>query len=301
MSKICLCCGKELKYLDLYWHPACIKKMFSTNKIPNFNLDQEKIISENINDGNTITGVQKKFSLDLNLKKVRKTISNNEYIVKTPQDSLPNIILYEWIGMKLAKICGIDTVDCGIIRSNNELLFITKRIDRINGKKIPMEDFCQLSNTQTEYKYNGSYEKCIKNVINKYSDYKTIDKIKFFRLILFSYIIGNTDMHLKNFSLYEIDNKYQLSKAYDLVPVLMVFKQEEMALTLNGKSKNLTKNDFLDFANNIEIEKRIALGIMNEIYSKYDSMIQFINKTDLELDEKNKFIDLIKNRINKFA
>lgn len=302
MTKLCLCCGRELNNIEFDWHPSCIKKMFGSSKIPNLDFDEDEIIEDNIGNGNTITGVQKKFSLDINVRKSRKTVAilNSEYIVKTEQESLPNIVLFEWIGMKLAEICGIETVECGVLKKDNSYLFITKRIDRINGRKIAMEDFCQLSNTQTEYKYNGSYERCYKNVIEKYSNYQTIDKMKFYRLLVFSYIIGNTDMHLKNFSLFEIDDKYRLSPAYDLVPVLMVFKQEEMALTLNGKSKNLAVNDFLKFGSYLGIEERLILQINKEVYDKRDKICEFIKKTELNDENKKRFIDFINERINMF-
>lgn len=302
MNKICLCCGKPLNETDKDWHKSCIRKMFGTSKIPNFEIDQSKVILDNIGQGKTVTGVQKKFSLDTSIRKSRKTLSifNHEFIVKTPEEEIPNITIFEWIGMKLAAICGINTVECGLIRNNKDFLYITKRIDRVNGKKIPMEDFCQLSNSQTEYKYNGSYERCYRNVISKYSNYETIDKIKFYKLLLFSYIIGNTDMHLKNFSLYEIENRYQLTPAYDLVPVLMVFNQEEMALTLNGKKKEITKNDFIKFGENIGIERRIILQINQEICNKKEEMLNFINQTELSPDNKQKFINFIDNKISIF-
>lgn len=302
-NKICMCCGKILSDENMYWHPSCIKKMFDSYSIPKIDINEDKIIDENLNAGNIVTGVQKKFSLDINVRKARKTVSvmNQEYIIKTQQANLNNIVYYEWIGMKLANICGIDTVDCGIIKNNNDLLFITKRIDRQNNKKIPMEDFCQLSNSQTEYKYNGSYERCYKNVINKYSMYQNIDKLKFYKIILFSYIIGNTDMHLKNFSLYEIDGKYQLTPAYDLVPVLMIFNQDEMALSINGKRKNITKNDFYQFGLSMDIDKKFIDLIHNDFKKNRIKMNDFINHTDLNNEEKIKFINFINDNINKLC
>lgn len=303
MKNICLCCGKELKNTNQIWHPACIKKMFGQSQMPNFDLDIDRIVDENLNKSEVVTGVQKKLSLASKAFKVRKTLasSNDEFIVKIQEDVFPNITLFEWIGMRLANICGIETVECGIVPINNEYIFITKRIDRSNNKKIPMEDFCQLSNSQTEYKYNGSYERCYKNVIKKYSDYETIDKIKFYNLVLFSYIIGNTDMHLKNFSLYENNGHYQLTPAYDLVPVLMVFNQQEMALTINGKNKNLTKNDFYSFGFSMDIDK----NILDKIHAKYlnylDKMICFINDTKLSDNDKKKFIELITANVNKLC
>ena len=299
MNKICLCCGKELDSSSSYWHKACINKMFNSYVIPNIDLSEDKIIEDNLNKGDVLTGVQKKFSITLSSTRYRKTFStiNNEYIIKTQQEGLNNIVYYEWIGMKLAEINKLDVVNCGIIKNKNELLYITKRIDRINNKKIPMEDFCQLSNSQTEYKYNGSYERCYKDVIQKYSSSDNLDKIKFYKVILFSYIIGNTDMHKKNFSLYNIGNGYQLTPFYDLVPVLMVFNQHEMALTLNGKKKNLTKHDFRIFAKSLDLNERITNNINMEIINSQEKMYAFINKTDLTNIEKERFISLIKERI----
>lgn len=301
MNKICLCCGKALAdTAKANWHPFCIKRMFNRTVLPTLNIDYEQITNSNLDEGKTVTGVQKKFSLDFSVLNSRKTlkIANNQYIIKTLEERIPNIIQYEWVGMKLAEIVGITTVECGLLKNKDEYIYITKRIDREQNKKIPMEDFCQLSNTQTEYKYNGSYEKCYKNVIEKYSDYKTIDKIKFYKIVLFSYIIGNTDMHLKNFSLYKPKDKYILTPAYDLVPVLMVFNQPEMALTINDKNKNLTINDFIKFGLYMDIEKRIINIINRELLSKKSKMIDFINNSILDDENKLKFIQFIEDRIN---
>ena len=298
-NSICMCCGKALEDSSNYWHQSCIKKMFISGAIPNINIQEDEMINNNLEKGKTITGVQKKFSLDINVKRSRKTISvlNQEYIIKTQQENLNNIVYYEWIGMKLANICMIDTVENGIIKNNNDLFFITKRIDRDGNKKIPMEDFCQLSNTQTEYKYNGSYEGCYRNVINKYSYFSTIDKLKFYRIVLFSYIIGNTDMHLKNFSLYELDGKYQLTPAYDLVPVLMIFNQEEMALTINGKRKNITRKDFYQFAFSMNLDVKSIDYIHSDFMKAKIKMNEFINSTNLSEKEKERFTKFINEKI----
>ena len=105
-------------------------------------------------------------------------------------------------------------------------------------------------------------------------------------------------MHKKNFSLYNIGNGYQLTPFYDLVPVLMVFNQEELALTLNGKRKNLTKHDFSIFAKSLDLNERITNNINMEIIDSQEKMYAFINSTDLKQDEKEKFISLIKRRIS---
>ena len=93
-NKICMCCGKILSDENMYWHPSCIKKMFDSYSITKIDINEDKIIDENLNAGNIVTGVQKKFSLDINVRKARKTISvmNQEYIIKTQQANLNNIV-----------------------------------------------------------------------------------------------------------------------------------------------------------------------------------------------------------------
>lgn len=302
MSKICLFCGKPLTNESLDWHPACIKRMFGSTTLPTLDLDQNKIIDENIGEGKTVPGVQKKFSYSLLKENRRQTfkVLNNEYIIKTESENIEDIVMHEWVGMKLANICGIKTVDCGVLNKKGQNYFITKRIDRNNGEKLPMEDFCQLSELQTEYKYNGSYEMCYKKVIKRFSDYPTLDKLYFYKIVLFSYIIGNTDMHLKNFSLYEINDKYQLTPAYDLVPVLLVFPQEEMALTIHGKNKQITKNDFRAFGMNMDITEDLIDQLNDTIISKKGKMINFINSSPLNEKQKEKFVNLINQRISLF-
>ena len=148
--------------------------------------------------------------------------------------------------MSMAETIGIMTVPHALISKNSSYAYITKRVDRIIKdtavEMLAMEDFCQLDFRLTQDKYKGSYERCAK-IIERYSNRKGLDLTELFLRLIFSFAVGNSDMHLKNFSLVKTNNIYKIAPFYDLVPVLMVVKQEEMALTVNGKEKNITKND----------------------------------------------------------
>lgn len=285
MSKVCLCCGKKLRDdATSPWHDTCVKSFFGTVEMPKFDIDDQTVsryASQNVGEGKTVTGVQKKLSLSLSGRLGRKTIGYaGEFIVKTPDQDRPFLPEFEFIGMKMADLCGFKTVPCGLVENRDgQFLYISKRIDRKKDgdKSIPiaMEDFAQLSLTQTEYKYTGSYERCVKKVIDVYSNSSTFDRIEFFRMVFFSYLIGNTDMHLKNFSLIKGVDGYSLAPFYDIVPVMMVVNQEEMALTVNGKRRNLTKNDFLSFADSIGLHNSLAKRLMEDTLKKLDEAKSF--------------------------
>ena len=207
--------------------------------------------------------------------------------------------------MKLAEIAGFKTVPNGLVRSSSgEWIYITQRIDRKNDGsttiKVPMEDFAQLSETQTEYKYNGSYERCAKKVIDRFSSTASLDKILFFKMVFFSYVIGNTDMHLKNFSLIKTEDGYSLSPFYDILPVLMVVNQNEMALTVNGKNKRLTKKDFLCFGESIGLSKGLSLSLIALILGKSEEMLSFIRESPLPQEKQDGLIALIQDRMAPF-
>lgn len=311
MYNFCLCCGKKVdNACENLRHSECIKNFFGNYKFPKITLlesELEKIAIENIKNNFSVTGVQKKLSLGLSKDKVAKRLTftnlDPEFIVKTSDENVLNITECEQLIMLLADEIGLETVKHGLIKTkNNGYLYISKRIDRINNQKLPMEDFCQLSNKLTEYKYNGSYEKCVKDVIDKYSSRKSLDTIKFFRAVYFSYLVGNTDMHLKNFSLIDDGDGYHLAPFYDLVSALILVGQEEMALSLNGKRKNLTKNDFTNFASNISLSKELALRLMKEINKKLNYCYEtFINNSLISNESKKKLSKLIDDRLSQMS
>ena len=254
----CLYCYQPLSASEIDFHAACSKLIFGTNKPPElpFTEDQlnelaQKAISSHIG----VTGVQPKLSLsikdDENSGDSRLTIVgalSGEYILKPYMDRFPTLPIVEDLTMHLASIFGIATVPHSLIRmKSGNLAYITRRIDRQNGQKIHMEDMCQLSERLTEDKYKGSYEQ-IARIIYKISEAPGLDVVNYFEQVLFSFITGNADMHLKNFSLINAVNRggYFLAPAYDMVSTALVMPEddEDLALTLNAKKKKIRKKDF---------------------------------------------------------
>ena len=305
----CLCCGNELKtQTPSGWHKSCIRKFFGTEEVPEIIIDEktfETLAAESTSNGFTVPGVQKKISLNLFKKEInpRLTLMNYPagYILKPQVKDFKALPESEHLVMSMAEEVGIKTVPHALIYYGGEYSYITKRIDRIskNGKtqKLAMEDFCQLDERLTADKYRASYEQCSK-IINKFSSRKGLDMTELFLRLIFSFIVGNSDMHLKNFSLIETSvgsNRYILSAAYDLLPlnIIMPEDKEEVAMPLCGKKKNITRNNFLTFAINAGVSRVSAEKMIEHLISKKDKLIALANESLLPKEMKEALVSLI--------
>lgn len=315
----CLCCGKKFtlktsaEELKNGWHKECVKAFFGSQKLPVLDLSEEtlkRLAEESTNKGFTVPGVQKKLSLHLTEENSpRLTLVNypTGYILKPQTEEYETLPEAEYLVMQMAKQVGIKTVPFALIKMNGQgdLAYITKRIDRVtvDGKKqmLAMEDFCQLEERLTEDKYKGSYERCAK-VIQKYSSMAKFDLTELYLHLVFSFVVGNSDMHLKNFSLIEkmeCNNEYVLSAAYDLLPVnaIMPEDEEEFALTLFKKKRKIKRKDFLLFAGEIGIEQKSAEKMIAKVIKAKDNFIAMCEESYLSAAVKERLIKLIENRV----
>ena len=308
----CLCCGKMLRTENEYgWHSSCINSFFGTTKFPDIDVSKEvlnQIAIDNTNKGFTVPGVQKKLSLHLSQEdSPRLTLVNypTGYILKPQTDEYASLPEMEYLIMQMAQVCGIKTVPFALLRlpsQDNAYAYITKRIDRTNGKMLAMEDFCQLDGRLTEDKYRGSYERCGK-IISEHSESKGLDNTELFIRIVFSFAVGNSDMHLKNFSLIETaegSNKYVLSAAYDMLSTNVVIPadKEQLALTINGKKQNIHRKDFIIFAETIGIANKAAEKLIEKVVKLKDKYIAMCRESYMPDDMKEALENLIENRIS---
>ena len=308
----CLYCYDELEGETSDFHPACSRKIFGTNVPPELPYSEDQMLQlaeKVIKSKSTVTGVQPKLSLHIETMAKKDepqkfTIVGlwGGYILKPPTKQYKFLPELEDLTMHLAEISGIEVVPHSLIRlSSGKLSYITKRIDRRNEKKIHMEDMCQLTERLTEQKYNGSHEQIGKAII-KYSENPGLDITNFFEQVLFSFLTGNADMHLKNFSL--IDNPdigYILSPAYDMVASSLVVEgdDEELALTLNGKKKKIRKTDFIEAITRFNIDVKAIENIFKKFRTSVEKWSDFIDISFLPEDMKRSYHDLIKERFDK--
>lgn len=204
--------------------------------------------------------------------------------------------------MHLAELLKIETVPHSLIRfSDGELCYITRRIDRTDdGLKVAMEDMCQLSERLTEDKYKGSHERIAK-IIAQYSGAAGLDLVKYWEQVVFAFVIGNADMHLKNYSLYSPDGEtFQLTPAYDLLSTKLVMPEdtEELAITLCGKKKKLKRDNFVSAM----IDSGLKPIVIDRIFDKYDmtfpKMRRMINESFLPPEMQSRFIKIIEDTLN---
>jgi len=222
--------------------------------------------------------------------------------LKPPTTQYPQLPEVEDLTMHLAQLAKIKTVPHCLIRlKSGNLAYITKRTDRTNKGKLAMEDMCQLTERLTEDKYHGSYEQ-IGKVILKYSSTPGLDVVNFFELVLFSFLTGNADMHLKNFSLLEQPGLgMTLSPAYDLVNTALVnpTDNEELALTLNGRKKNLKRQDFITAMNSLKVEEKQQQNIFNKMIKAMPKWIEQIDFSFMDQSFKDQYKAILKDRLSR--
>ncbi|MCX6179585.1 MAG: HipA domain-containing protein [Chlorobiales bacterium] len=302
MEQHCLFCYKPLDQIGGDYHPRCSTKMFGTATPPLLPYDEsqlDELALEVIRSQITITGVQPKLSLHLtqdgqSRNPQRFTIVGlwGGYILKPPSEIYPQLPEIEDLTMHLAEAVRIHTVPHCLIRmQSGNLAYLTRRIDRSKNGKIHMEDMCQITERLTEDKYRGSYEQIAK-AIRRHSVNPGLDVINFFEMVLFCFLTGNADMHLKNFSLIDIPEKggISLAPAYDMVATALVnpADTEDVALTLNGKKKRITLTDFKKAFGTLSVDEKVQTSM----FMKFKKVIPVWNSSidNSFLDNKMKAV-----------
>ena len=307
--KRCLYCYGSLAVDENDFHPRCARKIFGSTTapiLPYAKNEIESLAEQIVRSQTTLTGVQAKLSLDIEKSKgepQRFTIVGlwGGYILKPQTEQFQHLPEVEDLSMHLAELAKIKTVPHSLIRfEDGELAYITKRIDRgTKGEKLAMEDMCQLSERLTEYKYKGSYEQIAK-LIMKYSSVPKLDVVNFWEQVVFSWITGNADMHLKNFSLYSLRKGiYSLTPAYDMVSTALVMPEdtEELALTLNGKKRKIKRSDFEIAMNKSGLETKI----IEKLFAKFEKItskwFEYIDISFLPDEMKEDYKQIIVEKI----
>lgn len=305
----CLYCYKPLADGEKDFHPACARKFFGESQAPvlDYTIDElDELATKVIQDQTSLTGVQPKLSLHLQKHQgcSRLTIVGlwGGYICKPQTSQYPQMPEVEDLTMHLAEAAKIEVVPHTLMRmADDSLCYLTRRIDRVGDEKIAMEDMCQLTERMTENKYMSSYER-VGKAIASFSTTPKMDVINFFELVLFCWLTGNNDMHLKNFSLYEPhDSEIRLTPAYDLLNAAIINPKddEELALTLNGRKKHINRNDFIKAANTLGIDS----NVVERLFSKYQRLRPkfeaIIDISFLGQEQRESYKTLLESRLER--
>ncbi len=254
----------------------------------------------------SIQGVQKKLSAQLKVNDGYFALVEQfgHYILKPQSEDFAELPENEAITMTLAADVGIEVPVHGMVYSkDNSMTYFIKRFDRSgHNKKIATEDFAQLSGMERDTKYDSSMEK-VATIIQDYCTYPKIEWVKLFKLTLFNFLVGNEDMHLKNFSLITRDGITTLSPAYDLLNTTIVLPgaAEEMALPLHGKKHNLRKKDLLEYfaVDRLQLNKVIIEKTLNELSLAIPRWHKFIQHSFLSKPMQEKYLHLLDSRVKR--
>lgn len=309
-KKNCLYCYKSLTN-ETDFHEKCALDFFETKEVPKipYSLDDMGALAQNIVERSiAVPGVQPKLSMSLVTdSKTKETprltvvgALGGHYIFKPPTPQFRQMPENEHLTMRIAEAFGLRVVPSSLIRlKSGELAYITKRIDRtLEGEKKHMLDLFQV--TEAYDKYKGSMEK-VGKAIGKYSSNTLLDKIFFFELTLFSFITGNNDMHLKNFSMIEGISGWTLAPAYDLLNVTIVLPEdkEELALTLGGKKSKLKKDHFVQLGIDLGLTDKQNKGVFKRMQKNKTKAIKLIEASFLSDEMKASYITILENRYQR--
>jgi serine/threonine-protein kinase HipA len=250
----------------------------------------------------SVQGLQLKLSAVLRITEGRFEIVNRagRYILKPPSLDYPELPENEDVTMRMAASVGIEVPVHGLLRSiDGSLTYFIKRFDREGRDRLPVEDFAQLSGASRETKYDSSMEK-VAGVVEQFCTFPAIERVKLFERTAFSFLVGNEDMHLKNFSLITRNQKVELAPAYDFLNTTIALKnaKDELALPLKGKKSRLTRNDFLDYfaRERLEINQRILTDVLARFSKAMPAWQEFLERSFLSPEAKQKFLAIISER-----
>ena len=285
--------------------------MFGTAELPVLTFDKNllnELAKITINQRIAVTGVQPKLSVDLeDLKETGKRLTIvglwGNYILKPQHTHFKQMPEVEDLTMHLARLFKLSTCQhCLLQASDGQHVYLAKRFDRKNGKKIHMEDFCQLGEFQTEQKYNSSYERCGK-LITTYCTNSWLDLVNYFELLVFSFLTGNNDMHMKNFSVLHQNGEINLSPAYDLLNGNLVNPKdkEDLAMTLNGRKSKITRKDFEAMATTLKLPAVTFDRILSKYVKGTDSAFKLIDQSYLSEEFKAEYKAIWRSKMKRLS
>ena len=308
MSK-CLYCYKDVDSGNDF-HTACSLSFFGVETPPKIEYsldDMNELALKVVERSVSVPGVQPKLSMSvLNDDKTDSRLTvvgalGGNYIFKPPSKDFAEMPANEHLTMKMANLFSVDVVPHSLIKlASGELSYITKRIDREeDGSKIHMIDMFQA--LEAFDKYRGSMER-IGKAIEIYAENTLLDKLRFFELTIFSYLTANNDMHLKNFSMIKTSYGWALSPAYDLLNVKIVNPEdtEELALTIAGKKKKLTLQNFNDFGVGLGLSKKQIDSVLKRFIGLKKEVLELIEVSFLSKEMRTKYTETLLSRYEIF-
>ena len=258
----------------------------------------------------SIQGIQPKLSVRLDARAGVFVIvdQGGRFVLKPQHGVYPNLPENEGLTMHLAKRCGIEVPVSGIVRSSDGTWsYFVRRFDRTgHSRKVAVEDFAQLGSLSRETKYDFSMERLV-GLLDAYCTFPAIEKVKLLKRSLFNFLVGNEDMHLKNFSLITRQGKVELAPAYDFLSTTVAYLAlgkfietiEQVALPLHGKKSGLGRKTWIDYfaRERLQLPDKVIRTVRSELTSAAPAWQARISDSFLPPDQKDHYRTLLANRL----
>ncbi len=302
MKARCLVCLKDVDGESEY-HPACAKTLFGSTRIPTIDLEIAKFhtLAQAMVGHTSLSGVQRKVSVGLTADRatLRVAMERGHFILKPQAQVFPHLPENEHVTMRMASAAGLVVPPHGLVRlRDNSLAYLVRRFDRtVDGVKLLQEDFCQLAELAPKQKYEGSAELGMR-LIRRYAAEPGVAGLAFFRQVLFAWVTGNGDMHLKNLSLLRgTDGLYRFSLAYDLFCTDLVIDGDQLALPVGGTRRLVTPRRWMAFAEYCGLPAKATIRVLGEMKAAMVPSLDLLSRCFLPNEMKTRFAKLLKARV----
>lgn len=304
MANRCLCCGHQTEESGRY-HAKCLKTLWGkavAPKIPFAAKDLPEKVTTSA-DHMSISGVQAKALVRLSedTSEVEFAPNGSTHILKPEPNEYPGLPAMENVCMTMAETLGMNVPPHGLFpMSDGRLCYIVKRFDRDDdGGKLQSETMYQLLGSTDKYK--GSLE-AVGKAIRAHAENVGLETIDFFERVLLCFIIGNGDMHLKNWAFLIRDKKAALAPVYDLVSSRVYFKNEsDSALTINAKNNKLRRRDFESLANYLKIDSKASANSFERMKKAQEKLRELAIFSELNPSMRRDFEDAMAERFRRLT
>lgn len=300
MTPRCLVCLQDIPgEARSEYHPHCAKSLFGSTHVPAIDLDLAKFhtMAQAMVGRSSLSGIQRKVSVELttNKKNLKVATESGHFILKPQAQTFPHLPENEHVTMQMAKEANLTVPPHGLVRlKDGSLAYLVRRFDRaLDGAKLLQEDFCQLGELAPKQKYEGSAELCLR-LIRRYATEPGVAALALFRQIVFAWLTGNGDMHLKNLSLLRgQDGIYRLSPAYDLLCTNLVIDDDPLALPVGGNRREITPSQWLKFASYCGLLPKATSRVLNEIRASVEPSLQLLQRCHLPAEMQIRFAKIL--------
>ncbi|HEX5054347.1 MAG TPA: HipA domain-containing protein [Planctomycetota bacterium] len=298
----CLSCAEVLPDDRRRYHTKCLRVLFGTEELPGIDIDLARLhtLALSMVGRVSLSGVQRKLSVQLDSTRatLQIALANGRFVLKPQAGTFPNLPENEWVTQRLAELAGIEVPPAALVElTDGTWAYLVRRFDRRDdGSKLAMEDFCQLAELPPSGKYDGSAERC-GQLVKRYVSEPLVDLLRLYRQFVFTWWVGNGDLHLKNLAILRGDDqRWRLSPAYDQLNTRLVLPDDPLALPLCGKRDNLKPETWRTLAERFGIGPKAAERVLAETRAALPGAIEVVRDSPLPAAMREQYEQLLTER-----